>query len=206
MAGQFNSKVLIVDANGNPLAFAAALGQAAMAASSPVAIASDQSAVPVVGISTVVKPTIAVDTGIYAALDVLGALVVSGVVTITGAARVSGGSGVIESIALFDDDNEKGPITLLFFDAAPASGTYVGNGALVLSAGDKAKYVGRVDILASDYVTMGGDAFVCLRGIGLAFRCVGTANLFMIPLVTSGTPTYTASTDLQMAIGILQDQ
>jgi hypothetical protein len=160
---------------------------------------------PIRSVSTVIKPTIVTDTAIYAALDVIGAAAGSGVVTITGAARESGGTGIIETIALFDDDNEKNPITLLFFDAAPASGTYTGNGALALSAGDKAKYIGRVNIFASDYETLGGDAFVCLRGVGLAFQCSGSANLYMIPLVSSGTPTYTASTDLQMAIGILQD-
>jgi hypothetical protein len=166
---------------------------------------SATSPLPVRSVSTVIKPTISTDTAIYAPLDVIGAAATSGVVTITGAARESGGTGVIETISLFDDDNEKNPITLLFFDAAPASGTYTANGALALSAGDKAKYIGRVNIYASDYETLGGDAFVCLRGVGLAFKCSGSADLFMIPLVTSGTPTYTAATDLQMAIGILQD-
>jgi hypothetical protein len=166
---------------------------------------SATSPLPVRSVSTVIKPTISTDTAIYAPLDVIGAAATSGVVTITGAARESGGTGVIETISLFDDDNEKSPISLLFFDAAPASGTYTANGALALSAGDKAKYIGRVNIYASDYETLGGDAFVCLRGVGLAFKCSGSADLFMIPLVSSGTPTYTASTDLQMALGILQD-
>lgn len=183
----------------------ASLGQQAAADSTSVVLASDQGPLTVGGITTVIKPTIAVDTGIYAALDVLGALVVSGVVTITGAARSSGGTGLIQSVTVFDDDNEKAAITLLFFDATPASGTYVGNGALALSTGDKAKYVGKVNILASDYETVGGEALACIRNIALPFKCVGSANLFMIPVVSSGTPTFTAATDLQMAIGILQD-
>lgn len=157
------------------------------------------------GKTTVIKPTITVDTGIYAANDVLGALVVSGVVTLTGAVRISGGTGVLESVSVFDDDNEKNPITLLFFDSAPASGTYVGNGALSLSTGDKAKYIGRVNISAADYETQGGDAFACIKGIGLAVQASGSANLYMIPMVTSGTPTYTASTDIQMVLGFLAD-
>lgn len=153
----------------------------------------------------VVKPTITVDTSIYAALDCLGAAATSSVVTLTDAMRTVDGSGVLVSVSVFDDDNEKSPITLLFFDSAPASGTYTGNGALALSAGDKAKYIGRVNIAAADYETLGGDAFACVRNIGLPVKASGSANLYMIPLVTSGTPTYTASTDLKMALGFLRD-
>lgn len=157
------------------------------------------------GHTTVLRPTITVDTGIYAALDVLGALVVSGVITLTGAMRVSGGSGILQSLIVYDDDNEKNPISFLFFDSAPASGTYVGNGALALSAGDKAKYLGRVDIAAADYFTVGGDAVASIKNIGLAVKASGSADLYMIPVVASGTPTYTASTDLKLSIGFLQD-
>lgn len=157
------------------------------------------------GKTIVVKPTIAVDTAIYAALDVLGAAAVSGVVELAGAARVSGGTVVLESIAVYDDDNEKNPITLLFFDSAPASGTYTGNGPLALSAGDKGKYIGRVNIAAGDYETQGGDAFACIRGIGLAMQASGSSSLYMIPMVTSGTPTYTTSSDIKMVLSFLAD-
>jgi hypothetical protein len=84
--------------------------------------------------------------------------------------RISGGTGVLESVTIFDDDNEKNPITLLFFDSAPASGTYIGNGVLALSTGDKAKYIGKVNIAAGDYETLGGDAFACIKGIGLGVQ------------------------------------
>ena len=154
---------------------------------------------------TVIKPTITTDTAIYAALDVIGAAATSGVVTITNAMRIEGGSGVLHSVSLFDDDNEKNPITLLFFDSAPSGGTYLGNGALALASGDKAKYLGKVNIAAADYETLGGDAFVSLKSIGLPVKASGSANLYMIPLVTSGTPTYTASTDLKIALGFLRD-
>lgn len=158
------------------------------------------------GRTVVIKPTVTIDTAIYAALDCLGAAATTSVVTLTGAMRISGGSGMLQSLTVFDDTGTvKNPITLLFFDSAPASGTYTGNGALALSAGDKAKYIGRVDILASDYVTMGGDAFVCLRNIGMGVKASGSADLFVIPMVTSGTPDYAASTDLVFTFTFLQD-
>jgi hypothetical protein len=63
-----------------------------------------------------------------------------------------------------------------------------------------------VNIAAGDYETLGGDAFACIKGIGLAVKAVGSANLFMIPLVSAAsTPTYTASTDIQMALTFLCD-
>jgi hypothetical protein len=157
------------------------------------------------GSTAVIRPTVAVDTAIYAALDVLGAAATSGVVVLTNAMRLSGGTGLLQSVVIYDDDNEKSPITLMFFNAAPASGTYTGNGALALSTGDKATYLGRVDIAATDYLTVGGDAVASIKNIALPVQAVGTANIYMIPIVTSGTPTYTASTDLQMALGFLRD-
>lgn len=193
--------VLGADGKWYPLKGGATDGQLTLSA-----LPSGESHVGEVGGNAVVlKPTIAVDTGIYAALDVLGALVVTGVVTLTNAMRVSGGTGVLHSVTVFDDDNEKAAITLLFFDSAPASGTYVGNGALALSTGDKAKYIGKVNIAASDYETVGGEAFACIRNIGLPVQAAGSANLYMIPIVSSGTPTFTAATDIQMAIGFLRN-
>jgi hypothetical protein len=170
-----------------------------------VALSGEDHIGQVGGHTVIIRPTVTVDTGIYAALDVLGALATSGVITLTSAMRTSGGSGILQSLVVYDDDNEKNPLSFLFFDAAPASGTYTGNGALALSSGDKAKYLGRVDIAAADYFTVGGDAVASVKNIGLAVKAVGTANLYMIPIVTSGTPTYTASTDIQVGLGFLQD-
>ena len=153
-----------------------------------------------------IRPTITVDTGIYAALDILGALVVSGVVTLSSVTREKGGTAVLESVSVFDDDNEKCPLSLLFFDTAPTGGTYVGNGALTLSTADKARYLGKVNIAAGDYETLGGEAFACIRGIGLGVKAIeGSRDLYMIPLVSSGTPTYTAATDIQMVLSFLAD-
>lgn len=157
------------------------------------------------GNTAVIRPTVTTDTAIYAALDVIGAAAASGLVTLTNAMRKSGGTGVLQSVVLYDDDNEKAAITLLFFNAAPSGGTYLGNGALTLSAGDKAAYLGRVDIATTDYLTIGVDAVASVRNIALPVQAVGTANLYMIPIVTSGTPTYTAGTDLKLALGFLRD-
>ncbi len=156
--------------------------------------------------TTVLRPTITVDTAIYAANDIIGAAAASGVVTLTDAMRTPGGTGVLQSVSLFDDDNEKAVITLLFFDAALTGGTYVGNGALALSTADKAHYLGRVNIAAADYETQGGEAFACIRNIALPVKAsAASTNLYMVPMVTSGTPTYTAATDLKMALGFIRD-
>lgn len=187
---------LSMDANGYLRVNAATVG----------ALVAGEAHVGSVGGSTVViRPTITVDTSIYAALDCLGAAASSSVVTLTNAMRVSGGTGLLQSVVVYDDDNEKAAITFLFFNAAPASGTYTGNGALSLSSGDKAIYLGRVDVATTDYFTVGGDAVASVKNIALPVQAVGSANLYAIPVVTSGTPTYTSSGDLQLAFGFLQD-
>lgn len=156
-------------------------------------------------IPKIIKPTITVDTAIYAAADVLGAPVVSGVITLTGAMRKNGGSGLLHSITVFDDDNEKGQISFLFFSAV-TGGTYVGNGALALSAADKAALLGKVDVVTADYATFGGDAYASVKGINLPVAAASTTNdLYVIPCITTGTPTYTATTDLKLTFGFIQN-
>jgi hypothetical protein len=178
----------------------AALGQTTSAASMPVVIASDQSLIPVGGSTAVVAVNPTVDTAIYAALDIIG-----GELTITGAMRISGGTGILQAITIIDDDNEKAAFDILLYNAA-LSGTKTDNGALGYNSADAAKFLGRVQVLSSDYLTYisGSQAIASIRGIGLPVASSGSANLFAIILAT-GTPTYTAATDLHLMFHFLRD-
>lgn len=153
------------------------------------------------GNTTVIRITPTVSTSIYAALDIIG-----GTQTLTSAMRVSGGSGVLQTITVADDDNEKVALEILLFDSAPSGGTYADQGALAHAAGDIDKLLGKVSIASSDYVTMvTGSLAVATKTVGLPVKAVGSANLYAIILVGSGTPTYTATTDLDLAFGFLRD-
>lgn len=153
------------------------------------------------GNTTVIRITPTVSTSIYAALDIIG-----GTQTLTSAMRVSGGSGVLQTITVADDDNEKVALEILLFDSAPSGGTYADQGALAHAAGDIDKFLGKVSIASSDYVTVvTGSLAVATKTVGLPVKAVGSANLYAIILVGSGTPTYTATSDLDLAFGFLRD-
>lgn len=151
------------------------------------------------GIS-IVRPTLAVDTNIYAALDIIG-----GQLTLTDAMRISDGTGVLHSISITDDDNEKAAFDILLFHSSLA-GTVTDNGAFAHNSADPAKFLGRVQVLASDYVTVvtGSLAVANLRSIGLPVKASGSRNLYAL-IIATGTPTYTAATDLKIAFGFLCD-
>jgi hypothetical protein len=140
-----------------------------------------------------VNPT--VDTSAYGAGDIIG-----GIQTIANFALSTGGSGVLDSLTVYDADNEKAGFEIIFFDATPSGGTYADQGAPTWAAGDAAKCIGRVTVATGDYVTTGGDAIACLKNINLPLTVAAT-SLFALILATA-TPTYTAATDLHLVLGV----
>jgi len=151
------------------------------------------------GFTTGIKDTTAVSTTpAYTAGDAVGAKR-----TLANAVRVSGGSGIIDSIVLLDRANQKSGMELLLFDADPTNATITDNAAFVYST-DDLKVIARITINATDYVTLNSKAIACLRGLGIAFKTNATTSLFAA-LVTTGTPTFAATTDVQLTVGILQD-
>lgn len=161
-------------------------------------IASEVHLGAVGGNTAIVAPTITVTAGAYTANDVVG-----GVVTLTGAARVSGTATTLTRLSLMDAANQKAQLEILFFNANPSASTFTNDAAPVIHANDIAKYVGRVTVYASDYVTINSKALVCLANIGLAMKPV-SADLYMV-ICTPGTPTYAATSDLTMSLAFYQD-
>jgi hypothetical protein len=146
----------------------------------------------------VVKPTVTIDTAAYAAGDSL-----AGEITLTNAARTSGGSGVVTDIVLFDDDGEGASLTILLFDADPAA-TAIANGAFAWGAGDMARLIGIVPVATGDWITVNANKICHKSGLGIAFKAVGSANLYAHILINE-IKTFTATTDIGMAVKCIQD-
>lgn len=152
-----------------------------------------------------VSPTIS--TSIYAAGDVVGGL--QRLRRALGPYR----SGVLRSIIVRDDDNEKPVLTFLFFQSEPAS-VAADNGALTLTTADLALLVGKANVAGADYETVGGQAVAhvdvskVLEGYdgGTAqLKDFESGDLWVVPVITSGTPTFTATTDLSFSFGFQAD-
>lgn len=156
-------------------------------------------AVPVSGSTDILSPSITVSTSAYSANDVVG-----GKITVPNAMRVSGGTGILQSLCIIDKANQKAALEILIFDSDPSSGTYTDNGAFTWNATDGAKLIRRISVAASDYATFGTAAIADISPGGKVLKATGSKNLYAV-IVTTGTPTYAATTDLAVRWGILQD-
>lgn len=150
--------------------------------------------------SLLVAPTLAVTAALYAAGNNVG-----GLLTLTNAMRVSGGSGLLQSLVIADHANQKAPLDVLLFSAPPAA-TFADKAAFpTLSVADDALVLTRISLLATDYATIGGSAFVSLRGLGIVVAAAAAAQTLYAAINTSGTPTYAATTDLVAQFGFLRN-
>ncbi len=111
-------------------------------------------------------------------------------------------TGVLESLIVIDRANQKAAMDVFIFDADPTAATTTDHGAFVFST-DDLNVIARVSISPGDYVTVNSKAVASLTGLGQALKA-GTTTLYAVA-VTSGTPTYAATTDVQFVWGILQD-
>jgi hypothetical protein len=127
---------------------------------------------------------------------------VGGINTIANALRVSGGTEILMDVLIWDKDKQDAALQLDYWDASP-SGTYTNDAGQVI-AGDSGKWLGTVEILASDYKDTGAVGKASIKNIGLSLKGNGSRNIFFT-IKTTGTPTYTSTSGLIIKHGFLQD-
>ena len=142
--------------------------------------------------SFVVNPT--VDTAIYAALDIVG-----GIQTIANWARVTGGAARLRGISTWCEDGELFQYSILFFSATPSGGTYVDQGPVTWAATDFTTFLGKVDVVTANYVTLGGDG-IAFTACDIVLPVAATSLFALIFVTVATTPTFTAATDLNIVL------
>lgn len=140
----------------------------------------------------------AVETLLYATGDLVG-----GKLSLVEAGRSSPNTGLIHSVVIRDQANQKVAFDVVFFSADPTGTTFTENAALDVADADLAKVLGVVQVVASDYVTLSDNAVATRSGLGLPYE-LGGSTLYAA-LITRGAPTFAAATDLSLAVGLLQD-
>lgn len=191
----------------------ATLGQAAMVASQPVVLASNQSAIPVNatpvasevhvgevgGKTAVVAVTLSTDTAAYASGDLI-----ADTQQIDAFFRKTDGTGVINSINIIDEDNQGVALYIIFMSTSTSLGTE-NSAPNITDANLTAGFQGIVSVATTDYVTISGAKVATIKNIGLPVKAVsGTDDIYIAVLNATGTPTFTAS-GLEMRIGVLLD-
>jgi hypothetical protein len=166
----------------------------------PTVLINDTDAVEVRGNTTILRPTLTVEaTPDYSIGDVIG----GGEITLTSLTRTTGGGAVVQSVALWCDDALSPELDIMFFDADLAGGTYTENGALTLSAADKANWLGNVKIETTDWETIAGDTWATVYP-GLVLKGDGVSDLRMI-IVTQTALNLSGTGVRTMTLGLLRD-
>lgn len=147
------------------------------------------------GNSRIIRVAAAVDTAVHAAGDVVAQLALGVVASPTR-------QGVLKDVSITDDNNVKAALTLLFFEG-DVTGTYTLNGAPVTSEADAGNFLGKVEIAATDYTTVGTRAFATVE-CGIVVRSSAEKKLTCV-VVCTATPDYLAADDLRFKFGILAD-
>jgi hypothetical protein len=142
--------------------------------------------------------TFSLNTSAYTASDLLAETQ-----QIDGFFRVADGTGIIQSITLYDQDDQGVPMTIYFLDANVSMGTE--NSAPSISDANALNILGWVDVLTGDWKDIGGVRVASIRNVGLPVKAAsGTDDLYIAIVNGTGTPTFTAS-GLKASIGALLD-
>lgn len=169
---------------------------AAIANGAGTLLASEAHIGEVGGNAITISPTVTASTSpAYTAGDVVGAKL-----TLTNAARVSGGTAILDTILIEEKGSQAAALDILIFGQDPSNGTYTDNGAFTANDTDMGFLIARVHVAAGDYVATGGYTTANLGGLGRVLTATGSANLFAV-IVTSGTPTYSATTSVKVRFG-----
>jgi len=135
-----------------------------------------------------------VTAGAYSASDVVG-----GRLTFTMAA--ASGVYLLKSVRLVDDGNVKAAGSLYLFNSAPSS--IADNAAFEPTVADLAKLVAVVPVASADYTTLNSNAVALVEDLNSYFSVDG-GTLYGY-FVCSGTPTYTATTDLTISLFLMSE-
>ena len=147
-----------------------------------------------------ITTALTVGTDAYTANDVVGGLITFDVAN-------SAGSGLIRWASVVDDDAEDAELALYLFDAVPT--TIADDAAFAPTVADLKKYIGKILFEAADYEDINSNGVAMLgHGVSTDFLNIDfktdTGNIYGY-LVCTGTPTYTAATDLTIRVGFWLD-
>ena len=145
------------------------------------------------GITISQTPT--VTAGAYSANDAVG-----GLLTFANAGRVSGGGGVIKDLIVLDDAGQDAELELWLFRETFTA--MVDNAAWAPSEADLRKLIAVIRSRDGNWLAAGTPSALVVE-VAQRYDLVGTSLFGQV--VTKGTPTFAATDDVTVIIGLLQD-
>lgn len=126
--------------------------------------------------------------------------------TFTNAAREAGGSGVVNSVMLYDLNNVGVAVELVLFNTNTSGSTvFTDNAALDIADGDMDKIMGwtAIDTFSAFNDTQIGIPTPADH-INFPFQCASTSRDIYGVMVGTASATYSATADLGVRLGIVQ--
>jgi hypothetical protein len=145
--------------------------------------------------STLISQTPTVTAGAYSAGDAVG-----GLLTFANAARVAGKGGVIKDILIQDNAGQDAQLELWLFSETFTA--MADNAPWAPSTADLLKKVAVISTADGAWFAAGTPSVARVE-CSQVYHCVGE-DLFG-QLVTRGTPTFAATDDITVVLGLLQD-
>lgn len=129
---------------------------------------------------------------------------VGGLLTLPLSYTSSGLTLFLNDLIVIDKSNQKVAYTILFFSANPIAGTYTDKVATALST-DVSLIVGQVLIATADYTSTNSIGIADKTAINTILQNTeSTQSLYMV-VTTTGTPTYTSTSDLTFKLKYYAD-
>lgn len=141
-----------------------------------------------------VKVSPVCDTAIYASEELIG-----GKLTLKKCTQGPGLGGIIQTITIVDQAMQKSALALLFFTADPTGTTFTDQAALDVDDADL-RNAFEIAVVANDYVDLTDNSIATINPT-VAFGPLTDETLYLA-IVSKGTPTYVAATDLQVTVNI----
>lgn len=151
------------------------------------------------GITDKKSATVTVSTSAYASGDLIGGLQSIKAVD----DRTIERSGLIQDIGLSDKAKQDAVIDVVFFNANPSNTTFTDNAALTVDDADITKIIGFAQV--TSYTDFAASSFGYAGNVAMPYKIDNDDGLLYFALISRGTPTYAATTDVQPSIGLLQD-
>lgn len=142
-----------------------------------------------------VTPTITASSA-YAAKNVVG-----GLITFS-SALLTAQSGIVQSVVLKCKSVQTAGFELYLFTSNPSNTTWTDKSAAAINAADVFSCEGPIPLTVADS-NLGTCTYYLNPAVGLALNA-GTTTLYGV-LITTGTPTFASTSDLQIQITLLQD-
>ncbi len=112
-------------------------------------------------------------------------------------------TGMLMSIAVIDEDDQKAALDIYFFSGSGTLGTE--NSGPSISDANARQFLGWQAIATGDYKDLGGVSVAMIKDMNLPIKAAaGTLDLYVAVHNGAGAPTYTAS-GLKLRIGALLD-